>query len=527
MKTKEYEMETFNRDTCEPGADPNSSISAATGTAIAVTSGRSSRVHSSSSSSSGSGALASASSGGPFRFDTATQCTTQSVFYHIEQVSFIMTQKYLLDGNIKLGGKITKNENLIRAELAPPLSFYTKEVSLQLAAASASPAAPATITAGVAASAATPIVPSLASVPINDDDDYDDSGDYAGYDAEAGDDPWGGAAAVCSRSVFVREFLENFRGLTQECLDRTPLRPVAIRDARAATSAAASSFSTTTASSVASAAASAAFTPCRGNCTLNLEQSIDWPKESNLRELEVVQQQKKAFSEIKMHIFRFIDADIAPTLRSYVSYPAPQQDDGAGVLSGCFTKARSPFHRIDRFPKLCEALKMEAEVKISCCIEKARKEVLGYLQHQWKYGVPHGLSGQDLASIYHQLSGVFCRAMFLSLLEWSPLTDGGNTVDIDDSLFIEAEAFANRRRELHHEWKHLQQQHAILEKCLTTTNNEQLRELLQQAEKAHDGQDTPLEDGTQRQQDDGDWKADALHWTDFWKKVQLIHGQCS
>ena len=57
-----------------------------------------------------------------------TQCTTSSVFYQMDRISFDMIQKSIQNGIISIDKQIVEVEELIRNKLAPPLSFYDDDL---------------------------------------------------------------------------------------------------------------------------------------------------------------------------------------------------------------------------------------------------------------------------------------------------------------------------------------------------------------------------------------------------------------
>jgi len=56
-----------------------------------------------------------------------TQCTTASVFYQMDRISFDMIQKSIENGIISIDKQIDEVELLIKSKLAPPLSFYDND----------------------------------------------------------------------------------------------------------------------------------------------------------------------------------------------------------------------------------------------------------------------------------------------------------------------------------------------------------------------------------------------------------------
>jgi hypothetical protein len=56
-----------------------------------------------------------------------TQCTTSSVFYQMDRISFDMIQKSIENGIISIDKQIDEVELQIKSKLAPPLSFYDND----------------------------------------------------------------------------------------------------------------------------------------------------------------------------------------------------------------------------------------------------------------------------------------------------------------------------------------------------------------------------------------------------------------
>jgi hypothetical protein len=220
---------------------------------------------------------------------------------------------------------------------------------------------------------------------------------------------------------------------------------------------------------------------------------IHWPAECAPGDMFASQKQSEAVDGMRKALFHFVKKTALPEIERVLS-------DGA---SGCFSPVHWRFHRIDRFPKLVDALHSAILNTLPDCAETAKRAVGDYLQHLWDYEVPKGVTREQVPALLEQLKHVALRKMFEQL---RALTKGDafDALLTDNSLFEEDEEFAADRERLRLRWEHLHRQEAILETCSNVEDNEALRAALEQAYNEHRNVQHTTEEG----------------WMEFWQEAK-------
>jgi hypothetical protein len=220
---------------------------------------------------------------------------------------------------------------------------------------------------------------------------------------------------------------------------------------------------------------------------------IHWPAECTPGDMFTSQKQSEAVDGMRKALFHFVKKTALPEIERVLS-------DGA---SGCFSPVHWRFHRIDRFPRLVDALHNAILNTLPECVETAKRAVGDYLQHFWDYEVPKGVTRDQVPALLEQLKHVALRKMFEQL---RALTKGDafDALLADNSLFEEDEEFAADRERLRLRCEHLRRQETILKTCSNVQNNEALRAALVQG-------DTERQSVQYTKEED---------WMEFWQKAK-------
>jgi chaperonin cofactor prefoldin len=230
---------------------------------------------------------------------------------------------------------------------------------------------------------------------------------------------------------------------------------------------------------------------------------IHWPAECALGDMFVSQKQSEAVDRIREALHGFVAETALPAIQRVLS-------DGA---SGCFSSVHRGFHRIDRFPKLIDALRKTMLITSHTWEVAACSTVNDYLQNFWDYKVPEGVTRDQVPAQLEKAKHVALWKMFEQLKALIK-GDAFDSLLTDNSLFEEDEEFAADRERLRLRWEHLHRQEDTLKTCSNAKDNEALREaLVQDDSERHGVQHTTTEEG----------------WMGFWQeaKAEFDNGSAS
>jgi hypothetical protein len=220
---------------------------------------------------------------------------------------------------------------------------------------------------------------------------------------------------------------------------------------------------------------------------------IHWPAECALGDMFVSQKQSEAVDRIREALHGFVAETALPAIKRVLS-------DGA---SGSFSSVHRGFHRIDRFPKLIDALRKTMLITSHTWEVAACSTVDDYLQNFWDYKVPEGVTRDQVPAQLEKAKHVALWKMFEQLKALIK-GDAFDSLLTDNSLFEEDEEFAADRERLRLRWEHLHRQEAILKTCNNAKDNEALREALVQDDSERHGVQHTTEEG----------------WMGFWQEAK-------
>jgi hypothetical protein len=220
---------------------------------------------------------------------------------------------------------------------------------------------------------------------------------------------------------------------------------------------------------------------------------IHWPAECALGDMFVSQKQSEAVDRIREALHGFVAETALPAIKRVLS-------DGT---SASFSSVHRGFHRINRFPKLIDALRKTMLITSHTWEVAACSKVNDYLQNFWDYKVPEGETRDPVPALLEQLEHVALRKMF-ELLQALIKGDSFDSLLTDNSLFEEDATFAAERERLCLRWEHLHRQEAILKTCSNAKDNEALREALVQDDSERHGVQHTTEEG----------------WMEFWQEAK-------
>ena len=196
---------------------------------------------------------------------------------------------------------------------------------------------------------------------------------------------------------------------------------------------------------------------------------IHWPAGFVCGDMSISQKQQEATASIRKCMNKFIDKDVRLAVIHVLEDEA----------TGCFSSIHSRFHRIDRFPRLVEALYNALLSFLPECCEAAKATVEAYLSNFWDFEVPKGkVDRERILSLLEELKHVAIRKLFEKLRDVSKSV-GLEGLVLDDELMEERADFAKARDALQMRWESLHRQEAILQRCEGVEDNNSLRATLE------------------------------------------------
>eukprot|EP01038_Epipyxis_sp_PR26KG_P009885 gene9885-13295_t len=173
-------------------------------------------------------------------------------------------------------------------------------------------------------------------------------------------------------------------------------------------------------------------------------------------------------------------------------------------INECLTATSSPFHRIDRYHKLCDYIKQEFTKYLKEACDDAVLEMSSFINTWWKTSVPFRVVKDKLLSLINASYYTTIVSLYEGLNKRLLNLYSVCCISADLTLFDENEDFKTLRLKLEKKPFILRRQQNILLDCIDVRSNEALRKAIEEADLKYSSEETIVNE----------------FWNSFWSNAQ-------